>query len=373
MALKTELKKPKTNTLTAKWLAKKPLLFSVTAKDKIFLAKHLAVMIKAGIPLREALVALEEQAATPSLHYLLRTCVVDLEGGQVLAFCLAKFPRVFDPFFANVIAVGETSGTLAGSLEYLSLQLEKARELKGKVRSALIYPIIVFVGALGIGAYLSFFLLPKLVPLFISLGSELPVTTRWLLAFTDLVRKYWLGLSSGLILLLIGSVALWRIKSIRLVIHRLLISLPVFGALVRQIQLTQFARILGTLLESGVKVVPALEITAESLSNLVYQKEIYRAAKAVERGEALATELNRRRRFFNQTSISLVQVGERTGKLSESLLALATFTETEMDNDVRNLSSLIEPVVLIIVGLLVGLIAMSIISPIYQLTQSVTK
>ena len=352
---------------------KKPLLFSVSIKEKVFLAKHLAIMIQAGIPIREALRSLLEEAPTPSLRYLLDTCVTDIEGGQVLAYCLVKFPRVFDPFFSNVISVGEQSGTLAESLGYLSTQLEKTRELNGKVRAALIYPIIVFAGAIGIGTYLSFFLLPKLIPLFISLGTKLPATTQLLLSFTNGVRLHGKIILVAVAVATAGFVALWRVKKIKYIIHTLFIWFPLFGTMVTQVQTTQFARILGTLLTAGVKVVPALRIAANSMSNLVYQKELTEVADQVERGESMAQELKIRRRLFNLTAISMVRVGEETGKLSESLLSLANFTEAEVDNDIKNLTSLIEPLVLVFVGVLVGFVALSIISPIYQLTQSVSQ
>lgn len=374
MPLKTELKKTRAGKLVPKeQLQKKPLLFSVTHKEKIFLAKYLAVMIHAGIPIREAMTALLEQANTPSLKFVLGTCIKDIEGGQVLAHCLGQFPRVFDAFFTNVVAVGEESGTLSESLGYLSTQLEKSRELIAKVRGALIYPIIVFVGAIGIGVYLSFFMLPKLIPLFASLGSNLPPTTRALLAFTGFVRAYWPFLFGFVIVAIIGIIILWRVRRVRKIIHHVFILLPVFGAMVKQVQITQLSRILGTLLTAGVKVVPALRITADSMGNLVYQEELHGVANAVERGETIADEMKLRKNIFNQTTISMARVGESTGKLSDSLLTLANFTETEVDHDIKNLSGLIEPIVLIVVGLIVGFVAMAVITPIYQLTQAVSQ
>lgn len=374
MATKTKNKNNLKKTLTPQGGPKnRPFLFSISFKEKIFLAKHLAVMLKAGIPLRDALIALLEQAETPSLRHLLGTCVRDLEGGQVLGHCLEKFSRVFDPFFVNTVVVGEASGTLADSLQYLAIQLEKARELASKVRTALIYPIIVFVGAVGIGTYLSFFLLPKLVPLFVSLGANLPVTTRLLLSFTEFTSAHWIVVLVGLAILIISSFFLWRIHSVRAFFHLLFIQMPIFGRLTRQVQTAKFARILGTLLSAGIKVVPAIRITAGSVNNLAYQKELFIVADLAERGEAITNALKMKRQLFDQTTISMVSVGENTGRLHESLLALAAFTESEVDNDIRNLSSLIEPVILVIVGLLVGFVALAVISPIYQITQTVTR
>ncbi len=163
----------------------------VGLSDKILFAKHLAVMLEAGIPLRDALEVLKEQVSNKSLRHILGIMIKDLSGGQVLAFSLAKFPRVFDPFFVNVIEVGEASGTLPASLNYLAAQLEKTQDLRGKTRNALIYPFVVFIGAIGIGIYLGFFMLPQLVPLFASLNTELPPTTRILLFITAWLRSSW--------------------------------------------------------------------------------------------------------------------------------------------------------------------------------------
>lgn len=364
-------KKQKTPSKKEPRDSKKPILISVSSKEKIFFAKHLSVMLKAGIPLREALDALYEQTRAPSLRYILKISIQDVEGGQVLAHAMEKFPRVFNPFFTNVVGVGESSGTLAESLSYLATQLEKSKEIGNKVRSALIYPVIVFVGALGIGGYLAFFILPKLLPLFTSLETELPVTTKILLWFTNTVSARWLPILITLLVLIVLFVVAWHIKKFRMLLHRFSLLIPIMSGVIRQIESTQFSLILGTLLTAGVKIVPALKITADSLGHLVFSTQLSEIADLVERGKTIGEQLKERPRLFSRTTASMVEVGERTGKLSESLLVLAEFTEKEVDSTMKNLSSLIEPIVLIVVGILVGFVAFSIISPIYQLTQAV--
>lgn len=351
---------------------KKPLLFSVSIKEKIFFAKHLSVMLKAGIPIHEALAALEEQATSPSLKHVMRTCMADVAGGELLATGLEKFPSAFDAFFVNVVRVGETSGTLSASLLYISTQLEKTREIQSKIRAALVYPIIVFVGALGMGGYLAFFILPKLIPLFTSLDTELPTTTRMLLAITNFTMQHWPWVIGGIIVLVIAFILALRIRKFRKFIHRLFLIIPLIRTLSREIQSTQFALILGTLLTAGVKVVPALRITANSLRNLMFSDFLNGVANHVEFGETIGSQLKSAHRLFSRTTTSMIEVGERTGRLSESSLTLAEFSEKEVDNLMKNLSALIEPFVLILVGVIVGFIAFSIISPIYQLTQAVS-
>jgi len=345
----------------------------VGLSDKILFAKHLAVMLEAGIPLRDALEVLKEQVLNKSLRHILGIVIKDLSGGQVLAFSLAKFPRVFDPFFVNVIEVGEASGTLPASLNYLAAQLEKTQDLRGKTRNALIYPFIVFIGAIGIGIYLGFFMLPQLVPLFASLNAELPLTTRVLLFITTWLRSSWMEFLVALVFLILISFVVARIRAVKFATSFLVIRIPILGRLFREIQLMQFSRIFGILLKSGIKIVPALQITADSLTNLVYKKQIEQVAKLVERGGTVGEELGKHRRLFSKTSATMVAVGERTGHLPESLLSLADFSEREIDSMTKNLSTLIEPFVLIFVGFLVGFVALSIITPIYQLTQSFSR
>ena len=210
----TKQKKIKTKKILTE--NKKPLLLSLSVKDKVFLARHLSVMLKAGIPVHEGLESLAEQSENPSIKYILSIATKDISDGQVLAFSLKKFPKIFDDFFTNVIEVGESSGTLPESLAYLSTQLEKSMEIRAKVRSALIYPIIILFGSVGVGSYLAFFILPQLMPLFSSLGTKLPVTTRMLLWITNTLTTYWHFMAIGLVLFIIILAILWRIEKVKL-------------------------------------------------------------------------------------------------------------------------------------------------------------
>lgn len=350
---------------------KKPTFFSISIRDKVILAKHLAVMLDAGIPLREALSVLVEQLTQPSLRHILTIAIVDMDNGLSLHTSLEKFPKLFDAFFTNAVAVGEASGTLPNALRYLATQLEKAQDLRGKIRSALFYPAIVLIGAAGIAIYLAFYLLPKLVPIFTSLRVTLPPTTRALLIASRWLQLHWLALLLGLLIFIVALTLISRLRRVRYAEERVLLALPMVGSLAKNIVTARFSRILGTLLQSGVKIVPALSLTANSLENLVYQKAFQKISEAVERGETVGSVLNLHARLFSKTTRSMVGVGERTGKLPESLLALAEFTEREVDNATRNLSTMIEPITLLFVGLLVGFIAISIITPIYQLTEGI--
>lgn len=357
---------------TEKEKNKAPFLIIIGRKDKILFTKYLAVMLDAGIPLQESLKSLYDQFKSSSLRYIINQAVNDLSNGLPLGESLAKFPKIFNSFFLNIISIGETSGSLPSSLKYLTAEQEKTEDLTGKIRNALVYPAVVFAGAVGIGIYLAFFLLPKLLPLFKSLKIQLPLTTRILLALTDWLASFWFITIAGLAVIALIAAVLIRVKSVKFLLQRIVISIPIFGTLSRDTQISQFSRILGTLLASGVKIVPALRITSDSVSNLVYQKELLIISSLVERGETIGAELKKHPGLFSLSAASIVSVGERTGKLSESLLSLADFTEKEVDNITKNLTTLIEPLILILVGVIVGFVALSIVTPIYQLTQGLS-
>ncbi len=363
--------KPAKKSKPGKQLAKRPLFMHVKARDQVNFARYLAVMLDAGIPLHEALGVLEVQIEDPSLRYVLQTAIADLGDGLPLHTSIAKFPKLFDVFFINSLGVGEQTGTLASTLRYLAIQLEKSEDIRGKVRSALLYPTIVFTGALGIGAYLAFFMLPKILPMFTTLNVTLPPTTRALLAISGWLTAYWPWFIGIVIAVVVGGGALFRIPRVRFAAYSLLLRIPVAGRLVQNLQTAKFSRILGTLLTSGVTIVTALNVTADSTDNPVYKKELLLIAREVEGGKTIGDELRLHERLFSRTTTSMVGIGERTGKLSDSLIALAEFTEREVDAMTRNLSTLIEPLTLIVVGLLVGFIALSIITPIYQITQGI--
>lgn len=349
-----------------------PFFFSLSTHDKTLFLKHLTVMLEAGIPLRDALKTVLLQKNTPSLKYVVEVAVKDLSDGRQLGYTLNKFPRLFDPFFVNSIQVGESSGTLATTLQYLGRQMEKSANLKSQVRGALIYPLIVFLGAIGIAVYLAFFLLPQLLPLFQTLTVSLPATTRALLWSTSLIRNEWPFILFGSLGSAAAVYSIWRVSpAFRLLCDRLLLMLPVAGYLAREIQINQFSRVLGTLLTSGTHIVDALTIAANASTNLVYRQHLQRMVEAVQHGQTMTSELAKQPKLFSHTAISLITIGEQTGSLPKSLMALGEFSERDIEDTIKNLTVLIEPFVLLLMGILVGFIALSVITPIYELTQGV--
>ncbi|MBD3251372.1 hypothetical protein GF380_02870 [Candidatus Uhrbacteria bacterium] len=345
----------------------------IGSREKIAFAKHLSVMLNAGIPLREALEVMEGQVSSNSMRAMLTVMIRDLSDGFTLSSALAKFPRAFKPFDVNIVRVGESSGTLANALQYLSLQLLKAHELRGKIRAALFYPVIIFIGAIGIASYLSLYILPRLIPLFKSLDVNLPITTRLMLTMSEFMTQYWFWVLGGLIGLILLLYILYRIRPIRYFVHRTILRIPIMGRLSQAIQISFFTRILGTLLQSGVQIVDAIKVTSNSSQQLVYKKVLSEIAENVERGEAITDELVKHPELFPRITIGMIKVGDRTGSLADSLMNAAEFAEQEVDDLTKNLATLIEPITLLGMGVLVGFIALSIITPIYQLTEGISR
>jgi type IV pilus assembly protein PilC len=346
----------------------------ISVKEKIIFAKHLAVMIHSGLPLKDALEEIANGTKIKKFKTVLGIIVHEVENGQFLSSALGKYPKIFDELFTSLVRVGEESGRLSENLEYLALQLERSDTLMKKIRGALIYPAIILIGVIAVVGFLTLVTLPQLMPIFTSLKVTLPPTTQFLFDFSHFMQKNGLYLALGLVALVIGFRSLLLVKKFRFVVHRAMLSIPVFGGLLRYAQLTRFSQILGTLLTSGVDVVRALQITASSMGNLVYREELEAIAKNMtKQGESIAEYLERKPVLFPSITERMIRIGEKTGKLDESLMYVAEFYGKEIDNTVANMTSIIEPALLLIMGVVVGFVAISVITPIYKITEGIHK
>jgi type IV pilus assembly protein PilC len=344
----------------------------VSLGEKIFFAKYLSIMTNAGIPLRDALGVIKEQTKNKRFGKMLHWIICQVENGQYLSVALAAFPRVFDYLFVSLVRVGEESGQLSENLNYISIQLERADSLKKKVRGALIYPIIILIGVFIVVGYLTFFTLPQLLPMFVSLKVKLPPTTQFLFDFSNFCRSNWHFILGAIVFIIIGFRLLLISKKVRYVFHRVTIMIPLFGPLLRNTQITRLSQVMGTLLAAGVDVVKALEITAESVNNLVYRKELKRVASELKRqGMNIADCLNSK--YFPAFVVQMIRVGEKTGKLDDSFRYIADFLNKEIDDMVNNMTTIIEPVLLLVMGFIVGFVAISVITPIYKITEGIHK
>ncbi len=348
-------------------------LGGVSTLEKVLFARHLALMLKSGLSLTESLDVIADQAPHQRLVRVVRDITASVKNGNSLSRSLARHPKVFNALMTSLIHIGESSGTLDINLEYLATQLEKEYELKQKIRAAMLYPAIIFIATLGLGAALSVFVMPKLVKLFEGLDITLPLSTQIFLALARFLADWGLWLIIGLIGFVIALTAIRKIPAVQLLTHRFLLLLPLIKSMVVRTNMTRFSRTLSVLLKSGLPIIDALDITAHALPNAVFRRELTAARGNVEKGKPLGTTLAERDRYFPKMVSRMISVGEKTGKLDETLGYLAGFYEAEVDATTKNLSTVIEPILLIVIGLVVGGLGIAIITPIYQLSGSIGR
>jgi len=345
----------------------------VSHQDRLLFTKHLATMMKAGIPISEALETLVDQSRNPYFRKVLGLVFEDVKNGKNLATSFEKYPGVFDQFFISLIEIGESSGTLGENLDFLAKQLGKDYSLRKKVQAAFTYPGIVLFATVGLGGFLSLYILPKLVDFFKSFNIELPLSTKILIFFAELMKNYGIAIFAGAFILILILRMISQTPKVKPVWHTLILKLPLMGKLVTYVQLARFCRNLGTLITSGVPITKSLDITANTLSNLRFKRDVLVLSKALTKGKNVGETMRKGFPEFPPLVSRMISVGEKTGKLDETLLYLGDFFEDEVDDISRNLSTILEPALLIVIGLVVGFVAISIISPIYQLTGSIRR
>ncbi len=345
----------------------------LSVKDQTFFVKRLSFLIKAGIPMRESLVMIREQTRKKTYIRILDTVITNVSNGQNLSTSLSKFKNTFGEFTINIIGFGEQTGILSENLEYIADELKKKQALRKKIISASVYPIIVSIATVGIVAFLMVFLFPKILPVFSSLNYDLPLSTRIVIAMSGFVTNWGLVAFAGLVVLLVAFlITLKKSKTCAFYFDRFILKIPIIGKITIDYNIANFTRTLGLLLKSGVTMGEALPICVRTTPNLVYQKEYHALAAVVNRGAKISTHLSKNREFFPDIVSQIVSVGEHSGNLSNSLMYLSEMYEAEIDDFTKNLSSMVEPILMIIMGILVGFIAIAIITPIYGITQNLT-
>jgi type IV pilus assembly protein PilC len=374
LAPESKIEKPEKKNKEKKPKKKGRALFlSVPLQEKVLFTRHLSIGIKSGMTLIAALELISEQTKSKSLKTIISQLIEDVNAGMFLSKSLEKYRKVFGELFVNIIKIGESSGTLAENLLYLTEELKKKHALRSKVRGALIYPSVVLVATLGIAGSMIIFIFPKILPVFASLNVELPFTTRALISISNLLSNHGLVVGVSLVLVVIGFVALLKIRAVRHVVHHILLYTPVIKKMTVQVNMANFARTFGLLLKSGVNIIEAISITADTTGNLVYHHEFKASVSVLQKGEFLSSYLSNDKKLFPPIAVNMMRVGENTGNLTENLDYLSEYYEGQVDDFVKNLSSIIEPALMLIMGVIVGFIALSIITPIYSLTQGLQK
>ena len=351
--------------------AKRNLFLRFSVAEQVFFAKRLSFLIHASVPMLDSLHIIQRQTKSKRKRAMYDAIIDDVTNGQFLASSLGKFNKVFGDFAINIIRTGETSGTLDESLVYLAEELEKKQKLQRKVFGALIYPALIITATLGVVGLLTIYVFPKILPIFASLDFELPITTKILIWLTDFLTAW--GLLIGAVTIGLGIFAAWLIavqEGAHYIWDKIIIRIPLVGKIALNYQVANLNRTIGLLLKADVGVVDSFSIAGDTTSNIAYRRALKAVSASIIQGESISSQLAKRPDIFPDMTAQMVAIGERTGRLSDTFLYLSGLYEEEVDNLTRNLSNAIEPLLMVTLGLIVGFIAISIITPIYQVTQN---
>lgn len=343
-----------------------PFRGRVTARDLVIFSRQLSTLAGAKVTLVQALHTLVNQTASKELKKVLASVADDVEAGARLSFALAKYPRVFDSFFVNMIKSGETAGRLAEVLNYLADQTEKEYDLISKVRGAMMYPAFIIVGMIIISIVLLIFVIPQLTAVLLESGGELPLTTRLLIGASGLMKRFWWLVILGAIGLGVGFKLGLRNLRFKERVDTFKLRIPILGTLLQKIYLARVTRSLQILLSGGVDVVGALEVVGGVVGNAYYERLIRETKREVADGNSINTVLVQSA-LVPPMVPQMLAVGEETGQLAGILEKLTNFYTREVDNGVTTLVSVIEPLLMVVIGVGVGLVVASIILPMYRL------
>lgn len=349
-----------------------PLFIRFSTQEQIIFMKRLGMILRAGMPIMEGLSMLKDEARSRSSAFFFSHLVEAVAHGQPLSSGLSRFENDFGSFSINIVRVGETSGTLHENLEYLAEELKRKQALRRKVVGSLIYPALIIVATVGIVVMLMVYIFPKILPIFASVKATLPLSTKLLIAVSAFTSTYGWYLVGGLFIAAVAFTVAMRLPAFHYVVDQVLLRLPIFGKLSQDYNLTSLCRTLALLLKSGAPLVPSLELVAASTNNLAYRKALLRARECVLKGQRISEQFKGNKRLFPPMLSQMMVVGESTGNLSSTLEFLSQMYEEEIDEYTKRLTTLIEPILMIVMGLIVGFIAVSIITPIYSITQSLT-
>lgn len=342
----------------------------LSAKDQGEIARNLATLIKSGLTLNESFDLLIQETESPRVQKILANIVGVIEKGTNLGSALSQHKKVFDPVFIRLVEVGEKSGTLENNLLFLADLMERSSDLRSKIRAAFIYPEIVIVATVALAGSLAVFILPKLIPLFTSFKVALPLPTRILLWLTRMLQQYWQYFLLGIALLIPAISFVRRLEFVKTIYHPIVLRIPFFGRMAREYQLALISQVFYTFIKSGLGIQEVLEGGARSATNIEYARVFEVAGKKVLGGMPLSQALaETKSSLFPREFLTVIAVGERSGTLEKSFFELAEKYHHEVDRKTKNLPTIIEPILLLAIGLSVGFVAISIILPVYQITQ----
>ena len=365
----SQLKKQRLNVIKIDQATKKKKAGKVGMRDIVIFTRQFSTMINAGLPLVQALGILAEQSENPNLREVTKQVVFDVESGNTVADALRKHPNAFSDLYVNMVAAGEAGGILDTILMRLAVFMEKNDALVRKVKGAMIYPGVITTVAGGAITVLLIFVIPTFQKMFKEAGIPLPMPTRFVIALSQALQSYWWAV------LIVAGAAVMSLKKYyatdqgKLVIDRMMLKAPVLGDVLRKSAVSRFTRTLGTLIASGVSILDGLEITAKTSGNRVIQDAIMESRASIAGGETISAPL-KKSQVFPAMVISMINVGEQTGGLDEMLTKIADFYDEEVDAAVSGLLALMEPVMIVVLGVVVGGMVVAMYLPIFDMVNA---
>lgn len=354
-------------------VSKKSTLFAgsrkkkITPKDIAILSRQLATMMSAGVPLVQSFEIIGRGHDNPSMQDLILSIKADVEGGSSLTEALSKHPLYFDELFCNLVQAGEHAGILEGLLHKIATYKEKIENIKGKIKKALFYPAAVVVVAFIVTAVLLIYVVPQFESLFKGFGADLPAFTLFVLGISKIFQKWWWAIFGGIFLTIYGLLE-WKKRSIKLqhTLDRALLKMPIMGPILNKAAIARYARTLSTMFAAGVPLVEALQSVAGATGNIIYSDAVMQMRDNVSTGQQLQLAMRQTNLFPNMV-VQMVAIGEESGSLDAMLGKVADFYEEEVDNAVDSLSSLLEPLIMVVLGVLVGGLIIAMYLPIFKL------
>jgi Type II secretory pathway, component PulF len=343
---------------------------SVKRDDLMHLSRQLGAFVQAGVPIIDAVRILAEESRRPALRTTMRDIEERLRGGERLSDAIGNHPKVFPPYYRAIIQSAELTGRLDTVLEQLARYLERDLEARRKISSALTYPLVIAAMSVVTVVILAGFVLPKFRVFFSDLGADLPLTTRILINITDFLLAWWWALVGGVAGLLLLGALVGATPGGRVLRDRLVLGLPVIGQTVKIALIERFCRVLGSMAAAGVALPDALRVATQSLRNRIFIRELDRVGEAMLRGEGLARPLGTVK-LFPGTAVRMIRVGEETGTLDQQLHVTAHYYEVELDHRLKRLTAIFEPAVLIVMGLIVGFVAVAMVGAMYGIFDQV--
>jgi type IV pilus assembly protein PilC len=344
-----------------------PFLIKVSLVNKIMFTRNLRVMVTAGVSLPRALSILSDQTKSKKFKKIILDVRQEIIKGEAFSNALSKHSSVFPEVFINMIKVGEESGTLEKVLDVLTNQMEKEYEIRSRLKGAMIYPIVIICAMLGIGTLMLILVVPKLSKLFDELKIPLPLTTRVVVALGNFLNSFWYLIPFVVVLIIFLFRFILQTKTGKLVLDTVVLKTPLISPLIKKTNAANTVRTLSSLVSAGVPIVRSLEIVSGALGNIYYKRAIMEAADQVRKGKKLGEVLKKYENIYPILVIQMIAVGEETGETSTILQKLADFFEDEVANATKNMSSVIEPILMLIIGAAVGFFAISMIQPMYSM------